>query len=192
MKSDEPGTKGKWLRLYDWLWEKNFPRWLLDQRWQELVDQADKVDDWLQVAPTERDFKKTPEVPPSKIPLKTDIYLVVNWKGGNRYLLLLNQGTSGNKYCFCPSKGFALSGELSQQKMYLPQKGAAEPSINFEEVGKEHFIGIVMEKPLDLAWLRPNGQEPVPSLDAGRLNELVEKLEQQGNWQMFYKSFEVV
>jgi hypothetical protein len=191
LKSNKPGTNYKWLIVYDWLWEKNFPHWLLDQRWQELVDQADKVDNWLQVKPTQRNIK-IPENSPENIPLNTNIYLLINWKGESRYFLLLNQGTAGNKYCLCPSKGFAPSGELSQQEMYLPQMGAMTKSIIFEEAGKEHFLGIVMEKPIDLAWLRPNGQEPVPALDAGRLNELLEKLEQQGNWQIFYKSFEVV
>lgn len=193
LKSDERGKKGKWLRVYDWLWNKYYPRWLLEQQWQELVAKAETIEDWLQVTvkQTERDVRM-PKLPPATIPLKKDVSLIVNWNGESRYLLLLNQGTSGNKYCFCPSKGFALSGELSQQKMYLPQIGAAAPSIKFEETGKEHFLGIVMEKPLDLAWLRPNNQDPVPSLDAGRLHELLEKLELQENWQLFYKSFEVV
>jgi hypothetical protein len=121
-----------------------------------------------------------------------DRAVVVNWQRENRYLLLLNQGTSGKKYCFCPSKGFAISGELSGEKMCLPQKGSVARAIKFKEKGNEHFLGIVMEKPLDLAWLRPNNQDLVPSLDVGRLNELLEKLEIQGNWQLFYKSFEVV
>jgi hypothetical protein len=191
LKSEEPGKRGKWLIVYDWLWHKYYSRWLLEQQWEKLVAKADKVDNWLQVKPTQRDIK-IPELSPSTLPLNTNIYLLVNWNGESRYFLLLNQGTAGNKYCLCPSKGFAPSGELSQQEMYLPQMGAMTKSIIFEEAGKEHFLGIVMEKPLELAWLRPNGQEPVPALDAGRLNELVEKLEQQGNWQMFYKSFEVV
>jgi hypothetical protein len=62
----------------------------------------------------------------------------------------------------------------------------------FQDAGKEHFLGIVMENPLDLLWLRPNAQEPVPSLDANRFNELWNNLEQQGNLQLFYKSFDVV
>lgn len=191
LKSKEQGKDGKWLVLYDWLWEKYFPRWLLEQQWQELISKADRVDDWLQVTPAERDLR-IPQASKSIAPLKTEVNLRVNLKLANCYLLLLNQGTNGNKYCLCPSKGFAPSGDLSEQEMYLPQMGAMSPSMVFEEVGKEHFIGIVMEKPLELLWLRPNDGEPVPSLDANRLKELWENLEQQGNWQLFYKSFDVV
>jgi hypothetical protein len=190
LKSKERGQDGKWLVVYDWLWEKCFPRWLLEQQWQELVAKADKVDDWLQVTPVERTLRM-PEPHQSTVPLKTEVYLLVNLNWANHYLLLLYQGTE-KKYCLCPSKGFAPSGELSEKEMYLPQMGAMTSSMVFEEVGKEHFIGIVMEKPLELLWLRPNDGEPVPELDANRLNQLWEKLEQQGNWQMFYKSFDVV
>ncbi len=193
LKSNEPGQKGKWQLVYDWLWQKYFPRWSLEQQWQELVAKADKTDDWLQVkevTSVERDWKK-PQLPKPTIPLGAEINLIVNWRGESRYLLLLNQGTSGNKFCFCPSKYFAPSNQLFPQQMCLPQKEVKNP-LYFEDVGKEHFLGIVMEQPLDLAWLRPNGEELVPTLDAGRLHELLEKLEQQGNWQMFYKSFEVV
>lgn len=185
------GVKGKWLVVYDWLWQKHFPRWVLEQQWQELVAKAEKVDDWLQVKSVERTLRM-PEPRQSTVPLKTEVYLLVNLSWGNRYLLLLYQGTDGMKYCLCPSKGFAPSGELYEQEMYLPQTGAITKSMVFEEVGKEHFLGIVLEQSLDLAWLRPNDGEPVPSLNANRLNELLEKLEQQGNWQLFYKSFDVL
>lgn len=185
------GEKGKWLVVYDWLWQKHFPRWLLEQQWQELVAKAEKVDDWLQVNPVERTLRM-PEPRQSTVPLKTEVYLLVNLSWVNRYLLLLYQGTDGIKYCLCPSKGFAPSGELSDKEMYLPQTGAMEQAMCFQEVGKEHFLGIVLEQSLDLAWLRPNEGEPVPSLNANRLNELLEKLEQQGNSQLFYKSFNVV
>jgi hypothetical protein len=191
LKDTNPGKKGKWQLVYDWLWDKYYPRWSLEQQWQELVDKADKTDDWLQVTPVTRDVR-LPAIYQPTIQRNSHICLLVKWNGENRYLLLLNQGTSGKKLCFCPSQHFAPSGELSQQGMSLPPTGAKAKSILFEDVGKEHFLGIVMEKPLDLAWLRPNDQEPVPALDVGRLNELLEKLEQQGNWQLFYKSFEVV
>lgn len=192
LRSEERGKKGKWLVLYDWLWQKYFPRWLLEQLWQKLVDKADKVDDWLHVEEIKDRDLRVPEPRKSTIPLERDVYLLVNLKLANRYLLLLNQGTKGNKYCLCPSKGFAPSCELSDEKMYLPQIGAMAPSISFEEVGKEHFLGIMMDKPLNLEWLRPNEGDPAPSLDAIRLKQLWEQLEQQGNWQMFYKSFDVV
>ena len=185
------GEKGKWKEAYDWLWQTHFPRWLLEQQWQELVAKAEKGDDWLQVKPVERALRM-PEPRQSTVPLKTEVCLLVNLSWVNRYLLLLYQGTDGMKYCLCPSKGFAPSGELSDQEMYLPQVGAREPSMYFQEVGTEHFLGVVLEKPLELPWLRPNDGEPVPSLNANRLNELLEKLEQQGNSQLFYKSFDVV
>lgn len=193
LKSNEPGQKGKWKLVYEWLWQQYFPRWSLETQWQELVAKADKTDDWLQVkelTPVTRDYGKL-QLPKPTIPLKARINLIVNWRGENRYLLLLNQGTSGDKFCLCPSKLFAPSNQLSQQEMCLPQDDVKHP-LFFTDQGKEHFLGIVMEEPLDLAWLRPNGEEVVPALDAGRLHELLEKLELQGNWQMFYKSFEVV
>jgi|SRR5919199_1283093 hypothetical protein len=185
------GEKGKWNEAYNWLWQKHFPRWVLEQQWQELVAKAEKVDDWLQVKSVKRTLRM-PEPRQSTVPLKTEVYLLINLNWVNRYLLLLYQGTDGMKYCLCPSKGFAPSGELSDKEMYLPQVGAREASMYFQEVGTEHFIGIVLEQSLDLAWLRPNEGEPVPCLNANRLNELLEKLEQQGNSQLFYKSFDVV
>ncbi|HEY9612867.1 MAG TPA: hypothetical protein V6C93_26190 [Allocoleopsis sp.] len=191
LTAGDKGKKGKWLVVYDWLWQKHYPHWVLEQQWQELVAKAEKADDWLQVKSVERTLRM-PEPRQSTVPLKTEVYLLVNLSWGNRYLLLLYQGTDGMKYCLCPSQGFAPSGELSEQEMYLPQTGAITKSMVFEEVGKEHFLGIVLEKPLELPWLRPNDGEPVPSLNANRLNELLEKLEQQGNLQLFYKSFDVV
>lgn len=190
LTASKPGEKGKPDKVYDWLWDKHYPRWSLEKQWQELVAKADKTDDWLQVeelTPIHRDFKK--HLPPT-INLDAEINLLVNWSGESCYFLLLNQGTSGNKFCLCPSRDFAPCYELSERQMSFPQQGAK--SLSFDSKGKEHFLGIVMEKPLDLAWLRPNSQETVPALDVDRLNELLEKLEQQGNWQMFYKSFEVV
>ena len=168
LQSTKRGEHGKWLVVYDWLWQKYFPRWSLETQWQNLVAKADKTDDWLQVkevTSVERDWKK-PQLPKPTIPLGAEINLIVNWLGGNRYLLLLNQGTSGNKFCFCPSKYFAPSNQFSQQEMRLPQDDVENP-LYFEDVGKEHFLGIVMEQPLDLAWLRPNGEELVPALDSG-------------------------
>ncbi|MGB5959523.1 MAG: hypothetical protein WBG73_02595 [Coleofasciculaceae cyanobacterium] len=195
LKSNEPGHKGKWQLVYDWLWQKYFPRWSLETQWQELVAKADKTDDWLQVEeltpiPVDRNVGRL-KLPKPTISLNAYINLIVNWRGKSRYLLLLNQGTSGEKFCICPSKLFAPSNQLSQQEMRLPQDDVKHP-LFFEDQGKEHFLGIVMEQPLELAWLRPNDQEDLPALDAGRLHELLEKLELQGNWQMFYKSFEVV
>lgn len=190
LRSSEKQGGGKWQLVYDWLWQKYFPRWSLEKQWQELVAKADKTDDWLQAEPVDRNVGRR-EIPKPTITLNAHINLIVNWRGKSRYLLLLNQGTSGEKFCFCPSQLFAPSNQLSQQKMYLPQDEIKHP-LWFKDKGKEHFLGIVMEQPLDLVWLRPNNQEDLPALDAGRLNELLEKLEEQGNWQMFYKSFEVV
>lgn len=189
LKSNDKKNKGKWQRVYDWLWNYYYPRWSLEKQWQNLVAQANKTDDWLEVTPASRDVKLPTQ---ATIPLKKDIYLQVKWNGDNCYLLLLNQGTSGDKFCICPSPYFAPSAELSGQGMNVPPAGAKAKSMVFEDLGKEHFLGIVMEQPLDLAWLRPNSGELVPALDAGRLHELLEMLEQQGNWELFYKSFEVV
>ena len=193
LQSTEKGKHGKWQLVYEWLWQKYYQRCSLEQQWKELVAKADENDDWLkvkEVTPVERNFGRN-ELPKPTIRLGININLIVNCSGESRYLLLLNQGTLGDKFCLCPSKLFAPSAQLSQQEMRLPQNDVEHP-LFFTDKGKEHFLGIVMETPLDLAWLRPNGQEPVPALDASRLNELLEKLEQQGNWQIFYKSFEVV
>lgn len=191
LRSEERGKHGKWQRVYDWLWQKHFPYWLLEHQWQELVAKANRVDDWLQVTTVERNLWM-PEPRQPTAPLQTDVYLRVNLNCENRYFLLLNQGTDGTRYCLCPSQGFAPSGGLFDKEMYLPQISAMVASMKFQEPGKEHFLGIVVDKALDLQWLHPNDGEPVPKLNANRLNQLWETLEQQGDQQMFYKCFDVV
>lgn len=192
LKYSEKGKHGKWKAVYNWLWQKHYPRWLLEKQWQQLVDQAHKTDDWLEVQKisVDRNFEVI-EAPQPTIPLKTKICLLVKWQGNRRYLLLLNQGTSGDKLCICPSKSLAPSYESVQKEMRIPHEDV-ENLLHFTAQGKEHFLGIVMEQPLDLAWFYPHNEEQVPNLDANRLNELVVKLEEQGNCEIFYKSFEVV
>ena len=81
LRSNEPGKKGKWQLVYDWLWDKYYPNWLLEQQWQKLVDKADKTENWLQVkevTPVERNFGRR-QLPKPTIPLGIDINLIVNW-----------------------------------------------------------------------------------------------------------------
>jgi hypothetical protein len=109
-------------------------------------------------------------------------------------LLLLNRSQQG-QILLCPSSAYAPNAIVEKSPIWLPQKdawaGDSEEKFVFGEVGKEEFLAIVLEKPLSLPWLTPHEDEALPEWNAERMKELFEQLEKQGNWQVFYQSFEV-
>ncbi len=72
----------------------------------------------------------------------------------------------------------------------MPQQGAMCEDIQFDAVGKEEYIGILVDEPLDLPWLNPDPEHPALPWGGQHLEEVWELL-QDKNWQVFYQDFQV-
>jgi hypothetical protein len=112
-------------------------------------------------------------------------------------LLLLNQ--SGQAQCLlCPSSAYAPNAIMEKPPILLPQKDSwadlNEEKTNFEfgQLGKEEFLAIVLKPPLNLPWLTPREDEALIEWNGERILDVFKQLEQSGEWQVFYQSFEVV
>jgi tetratricopeptide (TPR) repeat protein len=177
--------------------------------WQILQKQAKSASNWLQFLTTEEMASVQrgtralilPPPPPSvqkkmpTIPANQSLWMVIDLPFQNYQLLLLNRSQQGQAL-LCPSSAYAPNAIVEKSPILLPQKdawaGNSEEKFVFGDVGKEEFLAIVLEKPLSLPWLTPREDEALPEWNADRMKELFEQLEQQGNWQVFYQSFEVV
>lgn len=195
----KPGEHGAWKKVYQWLWEQEFPRWLTDWWWGKLQGKAEATANWLQFAPLTNQpifDARGLVVPPPKEEIKATItantphQMQLDLPHPNRYLLLFNRGLS-TRYCLCPSQAFAPVGKLSGEKIKMPQDGAMCPDIRFDEAGKEEFLAILVEEEVNLPWLVPSESNPAPEWNGEQLQQLWESLEKQ-DWQVFYQSFEVV
>jgi tetratricopeptide (TPR) repeat protein len=177
--------------------------------WQILQKQAKSDSNWLQfltneeMAAVQRRTKALilPPPPPlvqkmmPTIPANQSVWMVIDLPFQNYQLLLLNRSQQGQAL-LCPSSAYAPNAIVDKSPILLPQKdawaGDGEEKFVFGEVGKEEFLAIVLEKPLSLSWLTPREDEALPEWNVERMKELFEQLEQQGNWQVFYQSFDVV
>ncbi len=113
------------------------------------------------------------------------------------YLLLLSKGTTGTIRSVIPSIGFGLSDKIPavNQTIYIPQNNTlakdSKRNFTFQGVGQEKFLAIITKQPLNLSWSSFNFEEKVPTLKDNHGIELGEKLKQQPNRQIFYKTFQV-
>lgn len=197
-----------WKEAYKWLWNHKYLRWLDINGWDILKKQAKTAPDWIQFL-TEQEMASVgvgtralkPLSPRSSarkidptIPINQPLSMRVDLAYPNYQMLLLYRSAE-MKYILCPSLGYAPNG-VNQPPMTLPQEGSVaddnKEMFTFEELGKEEFLAIAVEKPLNLDWLIPREEESLPKWNAERLKELFEQLEKHGNWQVFYQSFEVV
>lgn len=112
------------------------------------------------------------------------------------YFILLHQGTypgkDSERYLFCPSKAIAPNSRLNEHfQAMLPQKGSMMfgEGIPFDSIGQEEFIGIVLNKPLNLDWMIPSQQDPAPTWDEQRIKQLWSAIQTQNNLLIFYQSF---
>jgi hypothetical protein len=173
--------------------------------WEFLRTKAKSRPNWLQFL-TEAEktallgVNKGPILPPppekfrSRIPANQSLWMRIDLDFASHQLLLLNRSQQG-QCLLCPSSAYAPNYIMDKSPIVLPQKnawaGESEERFVFGEAGKEEFLAIVLEKPLSLAWLSPSEEEALPEWNADRIKELFEQLEQAGNWQVFYQSFEV-
>jgi hypothetical protein len=199
------GERGTWEVVYDWLWKHKYLRWLEENGWQILQEKAKSPDNWIKfltedevaILGTNRGSylePPPPEVTPN-IPAKQRLLMAINLEYPNYQLLLFNRSEQGT-VLHCPSFGYALNPIMDKPPISLPQKDSFAHQTGqkfiFKETGKEEFLAIVLEKPLNLNWLTPQRQDALPKCNAERIQELFYQLEQQGNWHVFYQNFEVV
>ena len=124
--------------------------------------------------------------------------MAIDFQVNNHQLLLLNRSQDG-QYLLYPSSAYAPSSIIEKPPILLPQKdswaGQDEGQTNFifDHLGKEEFLAIALEKPLNLPWLNPRREdEQLIEWNGKGIKELFEELEKQNNWQVFYQSFDVV
>ena len=209
-KEDEESHKkfSPWKEAYKWLWNHKYLRWVDINGWEILKKQAKTAPDWILFL-TEEEMASVgvgtralkPLSPRSSarkidptLPINQPLSMIVDLAYPNYQMLLLYRSAE-TKYVLCPSLGYAPNG-VNKPPMTLPQKDSVaddnKERFTFEELGKEEFLAISVENPLNLDWLAPCKDEDIPVWNAERLKELFEQLEQQDNWQVFYQNFEVV
>jgi hypothetical protein len=196
----EKGKKGAWEKVYTWLETKQFPRWRTGYIWQEWRDRS-RATNWMSFHTNtleSRGLVVPPPIANNKIERDKSLIMQIEIADKDRYLLLLNRGStpegSETRYVMSPSAAFAPQIEPVASLKYLPQEGARCRDIQFDSVGREEYIGILLDRlPLDrLSWLNPSEGEPAPIWDDDRLYQLWLELEQQGDRGLYYQSFDVV
>lgn len=196
-------TESPWRIAYKWLWEKKYYCWLQDYIWNDWQQRAPHNVDWIEFCdrPSEYASKgmKIPQaLPKESLPINTPLSLKINLDSSGSYLLLFNRGldNQGNitRYLVTPSQAFAPIYQLAEKTILIPQQNAMlyDDGIEFDTVGKEEYIGIVIDKALNLPWLNPDPQNPVLEWQGMHLEQLWEQLRNLDNWRVFYQDFDVV
>jgi hypothetical protein len=195
------GQHGAWEKVYTWLDAKKLPRWRSEYIWQKWQNQAQLRSNWIifsDYSLITKGAKIPPAVVNNRIQINKPLLLQIDLKDEDGYLLLLNRGVDEKgvqtRYLFCPSAAFAPQIKPIAKLQYLPQPGAMSPDIQFDRVGIEEYIGILLKEiPTErLSWLTPTTAEPAPIWDDDRLYQLWIELEQQPDPQLYYQSFNVV
>jgi hypothetical protein len=199
------GERGAWEPIYNWLWNYKFPRWQVDEYWQLLQQKVKDFNfEWMGLVPegfgmsTDRGMvfqnKRQPQAKsPKKVPAKKPLLMSIDLLDKESYLLLLNRGLN-TRYLVCPSWAFAPNSRVVQRPIFLPQAGAwaEEDKIKFDTPGKEEYLAIVLDRPLEVEWLQLNEDDPFPSCEPDRMMELWRQLEGRNDWRVYYEAFEVV
>jgi hypothetical protein len=200
--TSQKGKKGAWEKLYQWLWSEKFTQWKLDfNLWEYLKKQAQETPNWIRsIDDIKLDqiarglFIENNDLPEETylIPLKKPTYFFIHLPYPGQYLLLLNRGQESS-YVVTPSLAFAPQPFLQETPLILPkiQEEARQPHFQFNQTGKEEFLGIVIQQPITLDWLiKPKQLAPV--LNGERFLEIWQYLNQnEENYQVFYQCFDV-
>jgi hypothetical protein len=185
-----------WQKYYQWLWEIKYDRWLQEYIWESWKKTAETNIVWMEFC--DRYCPKAMTIPQAlpkqTIPVNTPLNLKINLDSPG-YLLLFNRGVDelGNqtKYLVTPSQAFAPSYQLMENSILLPLEDAMSHNIDFNAVGKEEYIGIVIDKALDLPWLNPSPEQPVLEWQGKHLEQVWQQL--HGNKsRVFYRDFNIV
>ncbi len=201
--------KTPWQIAYQWLWDK-YDSWLQDYIWNDWQQRAQTNLLWMEFCdmqsikpeayrPSEYACKgmKIPQpLPKESLPINTPLSLKINLDNSGSYLLLFNRGldiqSNATKNLVIPSQAFAPNYQFTQKSTLIPLQDAMCDDIVFDTVGKEEYIGIVIDKALNLPWLNPNPEKPVVQWQGKHLEQVWEQLQAQDNWRVFYRDFNVV
>ncbi len=201
----EKGKKGAWENIYTWLWGEKYPQWLSTFQanlWELISKDAQKPPQWLKFIDEDKleqinkgfVISENNNLPESQslIPLNQPTYLYIHLPYPKQYLLLFNRGQN-TSFIFSPSIALAPQPFLQETPILLPQinKDAKFVNLKFDATGKEEFLGIVINKQINIDWLINPTQE-VPILDNERLFEIWEYLNKnEPDYQVFYQCCEV-
>lgn len=143
--------------------------------------------------------RPVPKIPP-KIPANQSLWMVIDLECIDYQpyqLLLLNKSEQAERL-LCPSSAYAPNPILKEKLVLLPQKDSwadldeEKTNFKFGQLVKEEFLAIVLKQPLNLAWLTPDEGEALIEWNRDRIMNVFNHLEQSGEWQVFYQSFEVL
>jgi hypothetical protein len=188
-----PQDISPWEIVYNWLWETEFPR----RGWALSKQIATCALEELQMQPVDTDRRgldlEAIELCEDTTIKKEQRYQLQVGLPVDGYLLLVNQGTSGQKYCICPSRAFHLEPHLlPETSLCIPRLNAPAKCLKYNEVGEEYFLAIVTEQPLKLSWVRPDSDARDVVVSEERLREIFQKVAQQPSCQVFYKTYKVI
>jgi DNA-binding Xre family transcriptional regulator len=111
--------------------------------------------------------------------------------GNPGYLLLLQNDTSGQIWCFCPSC-FAPEPHLNTGKTSLPQQGSPITSFPIEGTpGLEQILAVITKEEPTLDWLPQGSDEPL-QLGENHLTQLLEYVNQSENCNVLYTDYQVI
>ena len=195
------GKKGHWAVVYDWLYEHKFPRWLVQKNrvWQAW--KAEAKSNVGKISFEEVDYRRKPKgsQPRKKeqLPMNQDLSMKIELKVSGYYLLLfsLSKSLQGEetRYLFCPSKAFSPNLQPINDEFFLPQSNAEFGAIEFDEIGIEEYLGILLkEKPTDLDWITSVNQESFPIWNELQMYQLWQGIQKQKDYRVFYQCFEVI
>ncbi|NEP80668.1 MAG: hypothetical protein F6K39_22330 [Okeania sp. SIO3B3] len=194
LKNTERGKGNIWQIVFKWLWDYKFPQWQIGWIWENLQSQAKISPNWLNFVPTGTDramaFNKDKLKEKLQVNQKYDLKVDLPKEA---YLVLLNRGLD-TRYLVCPSLAFAPEYKIVESPIWLPQNQALanEDKIYFDAPGKEEYLAILLEKPLDIDWLKPSVSDPFPNWQSNEIIQLWEALAKENNWQVYYRQVEVV
>lgn len=188
-------NKDSWKPVFDWLWSVKFPR----EGWRLLTETALEYSDKFKMESSSnfRDLKLNKALlTPENIKKEHQYYLKINLSQ-NGYLLLINQGVSGDRYCICPSKLYTFNQQVKlDQTIRLPLDNSPEKALVFSDIGEENFWAIITKRSLNLSWIKSNyNPEDIINyvqIDDSRLREIFQLIGKQYDTLVYSTKFIVI
>jgi DNA-binding Xre family transcriptional regulator len=126
----------------------------------------------------------------TKVLIGSRIQVKVNFETPG-YLLLVQKGSSGEAFCFCPSR-FAPEPKLETGITTLPQKGSPKTSLKITgKPGKEYILAVITPDVPSLEWLPSVDNNPLP-LNENHLSQLLDYINQRPDCKVFYTEYSVI
>ena len=165
----------------------------IDQLWQQLQTLGTVTEKMGLVLVEEQTlgwgWKKSNTYEKS-VQIGSSIRVEVNFEKSG-YLLLLQRDTSGNIWCFCPSR-YAPQPHLNTGKTCLPQEGSETTCFPIEGTpGKEEILALITQTILSLNWFSQGSDEPF-QLKENHLRELLDYINKHGEYEVLYTEYTVI